>query len=461
LRAPPQSRRAIFPMCYGPAFQRAFASGARVVRYDLEGCASHYLVNTTVTIPAGASLLGPGDGTAYPLGIITTAAVDTFAIGGGQWAITNVRIRHDAASGMVINAGASSYGTISHNAILGTNAANVQPLVQTIGSLVTAEQNTFTNNRVDAYSYVIDGPGITAPIVHRLLGNNFGGPGKGISIGSTSRQTRPEGVYLANNHCFLTNVCLLVTSINDLRSVSNTYDIGGDNQVVLSAIGQGIDLVSFTDDYFSTLYQGAARLNGVCLQVTGPVARLTVKSKFAYCGYGVSSTDGLASQMTVGSTFINAANIALNLQKVKGLTLTGNICTGCAYNFILADGDAGGPYVVNENQWDPSGAIGLTQSASSKFRFGAGNTGIALAGYSAATTGTMATGATCVSVGIGHGLAGSPNLDKTTLSARVASGTMTGVSATVVSADAGSIVAQVCANVSVAGTVRVTANASM
>lgn len=448
----------------GPAFQAAF-NAARVVRYDLEGCASHYLINTTVTLPGGSTLIGPGDGKAYPLGIRTTAAVDTFSVSGSQFGISNARIQHDGSSGMAINMNSAQYGTISHNLIIGSVAGSTSPLIQMTGSLNTVDNNTFTNSRTSGYSIVIDAPGSSQPIVDRILSNNFGGAGKGISVGSSGGSVRPEGIYLTNNHCFLSNVCLLITSVLDIRSVANTYDIGGNNQVVLAANSLGIDLASFDGDYLSTLdtstTPATANASGVCLQVSGPVAHLTVRSKFAYCGYGIASTDGNTSKMVVGSSFLNVANIALNLQNVKGLTLAGNTCTSCAYNYILADGASGGPYILNENQWDGAGLTGLTQTTPANFRFGGGNTGINLAGYSAATTASMGTGSTCVSLLIPHGLNGTPNLDKTTLSALVASGTMTNVSASATSADGTNITTQVCGSVTVAGTVRVTANASL
>lgn len=449
----------------GPAFRAAFASGARVVRYDLENCPSHYLINTTVTIPGGASLVGPDDGMSAPLGIRTTANVDTFALGGNQFEIRDVYILHDGTSGSAVNAGSAQSGKILKNAFTGSSASNTSPLIYITGSIVTVAGNHFTNFRSNGYAISINGPGTTNPIVHRIADNNFGGSGKGISIGSTSGTTRPEGIYLVANHCFLTNVCLLVNSVNDLRSIGNTYDIGTVNQVVLAASGQGIDLASFTDDYFSTLNTSVTpavtRTGGVCLQVSGPVARLTVRSKFAYCDYGVTSTDGNASYMTIGSSFLNVTNTALNIQGVKGATIAGNTCASCANNFILADGASGGPFVLNENQWDPAGTTSITQTTPSKFRFGAGNTGINLAGYSAATTPSMATGNTCLGVAIPHGLSGTPNLDKTTLSGRAVSGSITNISVAASTSDATNIVALVCGTVATAGTVRVTVNASL
>jgi len=447
----------------GPAFRAAFAV-ARVVRYDLEGCASHYRIRTSVTTPAGGSLIGPADGTAVPLGIITDDPIDTFVAGGPQWSITNARIQHDGASGMAINGGFASYGTLSRSAIIGNVAGNTSPLVQTGGSLITVDSNTFTNNRVGAYAFTIYGDGTTAsPIVLRVSSNNFGGPGMGLSVGSAGNVKRPEGIYLTNNHCFLTNTCLVVNSALDIRSVGNTWDIGSGNQVVLAAAGEGIDLASFTDDYFSTLNTAvspaATNVNGVCLQVSGPVSRLTVRSKFAYCGYGIASTDGVSSYLTIGSTFLNIGNIALNLQGVKGVTLSGNTCTSCAYNFILADGAAGGPFVLNDNQWDPAGAIGLTRTNAPKFRFGNGNSGVVLAGYSAGATAVPSTG--CYTVAIPHGLAGVPDMGRITLTPGVADGTMSNVTATVAGADGYNISAQVCAAVQAAGVVRVTANASL
>jgi hypothetical protein len=448
----------------GPAFRAAVAV-ARVVRYDLEGCASHYLINTSVTIPAGVSVVGPADGLGVPLGIRTVANVDTFVAGGPQYGVINTRIQHDGSTGQAINGGSANNGTISRNAIIGSVAGNTAPLVYTSGSLITANDNTFTNQRTNAYAIVVDSPGSTAPIVLRFKDNNFGGAGKGILISNSGGVARPEGVYLTNNHCFLTNICMLITSVNDLRSVGNTYDIGSTNQVVLAASGQGIDLASFTDDYFSTLdtttTPPSTRTAGVCLQVSGPVARLTVRSKFAYCGFGVTSTDGNASNFLIGSNFLNIANTALNLQGVKGATLTNNTCTSCANNFIISDGASGGPFVLNENQWDPAGAQTITQTTPANFRFGGGNTGANLAGYSAATTASMATGTTCVNLVIPHGLKGTPNLDKITLSPRIVSGTMTSVTAAVQSVDGTNISTQVCAAVSAAGTVRVTANASL
>jgi len=446
----------------GPAFRAAFAV-ARVVRYDLEGCASHYLINTTVTIPPGASLIGPGDGSSYPLGIRTSAAVDGFTVGGDQWSVSNARIQHDGASGMAINGGFASYGTLSRSAIIGNVAGNTSPLVQTGGSLITLDSTTFTNNRVGAYAFTIYGNGTTSPIVLRVSNINLGGPGMGLSVGSAGNVKRPEGIYLTNNHCFLTNTCLVVNSALDIRSVGNTWDIGGGNQVVLAGVGEGIDLASFTDDYFSTLNTAvspaATNANGVCLQVSGSVSRLTVRSKFAYCGYGIASTDGVSSYLTIGSTFLNVANIALNLQGVKGVTLSGNTCTSCAYNFILADGAAGGPFVLNDNQWDPAGAIGLTRTNAPKFRFGNGNSGVVLAGYSAGATAVPSTG--CYTVAIPHGLAGVPDMGRITLTPGVAEGTMSNVTATVAGADGSTISAQVCATVQAAGVVRVTANASL
>lgn len=448
----------------GPAFRAAFAA-ATVVRYDLEGCASNYLINTSVTIGAGDALVGPAPGFTVALGIRTTAAVDTFVAGGPQWSISDVRIQHDGSAGSPVNGGAQSYGKLLRSAITGSNAAATTALFYTSGSLITAEQNTFTNNRTNAFSVLIDSPSTSAPIVLRLTNNDFGGSGKGILISNSGGTNRPEGVYATNNHCFATNTCLQIGSVNDFRSVGNTWDIGGASQVVLAASGQGIDLASFDGDYFSTLdtttTPPSTRSAATCMLISGPVARLTVRSKFAYCGNGISSTDGNALNFVIGSSFLNVPGIALNLQNVKGATLTGNTCTSCAYNFIIADGISGGPFILNENQWDPTGLSVLTQTTPANFRFGSGNTGINLAGYSAATTASMATGSTCVSLTIPHGLKGTPNLDKTTLSPRVLSGTMTNASATATAADATNITAQVCATVTVAGTVRVTANASL
>lgn len=449
----------------GPAFRAAFAA-AKVVTYDLEGCASYYQINTTVGLPGGSVLNGPTDGKAVALGIRTTAAVDTFAVNGDQFGISNVRIQHDGSAGMAINMNSAQYGVVSHNAVIGSVAASTSPLMQMTGSLNTIDHNTFTNNRTNAYSVVIDAPGTTQPIINRIQSSNFGGNGKGISIGSTGGSARPEGIYLTNNHCFLKNVCLLVTSVDDLHSSSNTYDIGTSNQVVLSAGTLGIDLATFDGDYFSTLdttvIPAVTRANAVCLQASGPISRLTIRSKFAYCGYGITSTDGNTSKLTIGSTFLNVTNIALNLQNVKGATISGNTCTSCTNNFIITDGAAGGPYILDDNQWDSTGAITLTQTTANNFRFGISNTGITLANFSAATTGSMAiASSTCVALLIPHGLSSTPNLDKTVLSPRVISGTMTNVSVSASAADATNITTQVCANVTAAGTVRVTANASL
>lgn len=59
------------------------SGGARspdIVYYDLRGYTAKYLVNTTVVVGSGKTISGRTDRRSPTLGILTTAAVDTFSL---------------------------------------------------------------------------------------------------------------------------------------------------------------------------------------------------------------------------------------------------------------------------------------------------------------------------------------------------------------------------------------------
>ena len=458
----------------------------RTVVFSFDGCAAPYLVNTTIVVPAGGEVVGSGMMSAastpvsVPVGIATTAAVDTFAAAGDRTAYRNLAIKHTGSAGKVIDLLGTSFAVVEGDDITDVSTANSDPAVYGYGAQHGIHRTRFNHYRRNAYAIAVDSAHNTSLFltasVNWDIGDDFivgskaagmGPPGPGILVYSSSGTATqaPQGIYIHNTTIQTEDANnLVVQQVVNLLATDNTFDSGAGIVLQPVAGGQGLFGVQIHGGYVSTPTNAT---NGSCIAQSGnamPITNLQVQGVIvSLCGYGIATIAGNNTGMQIqNNVFFSIARVAVNVQNATKATISGNMAFNVAgANMVLADGPSGGPYVVGANQWDPMAGMVIKETAPQKFSFGNDNTGKLLAGTAAANATFASTGTHCVAIAIPHGLAGTPNPDKTLLTPRVLTGGFSNVTVTAATPDATYVHAQVCATVTARGAVRVVAQSSL
>ncbi|MGO8973332.1 MAG: hypothetical protein ACLQNV_07365 [Steroidobacteraceae bacterium] len=410
------------------AVQRAFNS-AKIVTVPTAG--NYCIINSTVTIPTGATLKADASGINFNGAAncfkSATLAGDMFGLAGGDNTIDGVCFEHDGPRGRIItDVGKLGHNRIRNSGFSATNAANPDHLVYFDSSDNGVENSLCSNGRPaasHAFCLAFDATGGTINIANYANRNmfsapNFPGAGPAVYVGSSDASARNESFHFGGNYIISqADNNLLIGALLDGEFVGNTFDQGYNSQVVLASNSKfAVDQISFVGNWFSTPVQQAT---GICIgqdaTASFPVGNITFTGNhFAFCGYGAVFHAPADKIAFVGNEFADIRGAATSVSEVTNVSWLGN-----QYSFIhganlrIADGKAGGPFIISGEQYDPRGAIEIVETTPARFTFGP-TTGKLLAGAVSATE--HITSCKAQEFKIPHGLAGTPQIGRTSVS---------------------------------------------
>jgi hypothetical protein len=445
----------------------AATGGIISVPYSASGC----LINTSVSLPNGSAVVGV-HGTSAAAKIVTTADVDTFTTAANASNITihGLKFTH-SGNGRILDFDRVEAVTIGDNNFTASNAAATSDMIYVGGSNTSVEGNYFTNSRT-AGGWALniernaDSPGGIL-INTTVYANTGAGAGKGFHVGMVSGTTRPEGIFITQNHLIWTGGENL--QIEDALYVTidgNTIDQGTANGGLhLRPQSDGLGDIAIIGNWINT--QGSSTV-GKCLNfdpgASSSISRTTViGNKFNTCGYGVWTNTILTSNLQIiGNSFTTMGTMAvLSNNATDGLIISGNVCRSCAGNFTLSDGPSGGPIILGGNKWDNANGSSITQTTASNWKFypDAGRASIAK------SSAVLNVAACPAAVNVAHGLAGTPSLLRTSVSLSLpaaGAATITNPNAIITAVDATNVAVSVgCTALGGAGNVNVNVDASL
>lgn len=394
----------------GPGLQRAVDENPQII---LTPPANFYLINTPINIPSERAIVGTsGDGVFAGIECRSTGTNDMFVAGGSNISISGLYLSHYGSAGSIWKNVQKDNVSLERCIVFGQNPSATDPLIYNSGSIGWYLNNRYTNERTAAWTLELDSTGGLSSIQTQVIVGNFAGNGNGILIHTSDNTNRPEGINLAQLNCVMNGgVNLQIAQVLGCYSTACTYDIGGFNSIILKPKGQGIDDLVFTSGYVATPNQ----LTGTAIfhdkTDGGPLARVIIDGTLIQdTGAGVF-LDSTAVDITIMAHFNDIAGSAVKSNQSRKVTLApGSTYEAVGNNIELIDGGAGGPFVVDGQQFDPAGGILLTVTHPDNFVFGTTNTGRRLAGRgSLATNDSASPSGTYVSVP--HDLAGTPRLD--------------------------------------------------
>lgn len=392
----------------GPAFTSALAASSAVFVP-----AGTYLVNTTVTVPGNKTLSGAGRNSVT---INTSNSGTVLNVVGNGVSIEGIKF-DNAGAGRIISAPQRESLTIERCEFASAAAASANALVYSSGSFATIRDNVFTTLRTNAaaYALVIDRTSGVMNIESSVHENRFGGTGKAVWIGSSDSSPRPEGILITDNTFIGTTDNLVIETVLQATVANNVFDQGDTEQVILKPVNAGIEHIQFTGNYFSTPNQTTNGV-GVLHDNTNPAAPLRhvvfTGNTFAFCGFGIGLKNGASRATITGNTFAAIGSGAISLDQAATCVVTNNTFGSISgANLILTDGAAGGPFIVDSNQFDAATGNVITRTSNAKFIFGGTNQGKPLAGWCSAATDTTTT-ASGGFLNIPHGIDGTPRRDR-------------------------------------------------
>lgn len=371
-----------------------------------------YTINSTVDVPANKVIRGEGR-TATTVNTTTNGTV--LNITGNNVMIEGIKF-DNAGTGRIISAPQRENVTVERCEFSSAAAASTNALVYMSGSFATVRDNVFTTLRTGAgaYALVIDRTSGAINIESSVHENRFGGTGKALWVGSSDTSPRPEGVLITDNTFIGTDDNLVIETVLQCTVANNVFDQGDAQQVILKPVNTGIENVQFIGNYFSTPNDTVNGV-GVSHDNTNPTVPLRHVSftgnTFAFCGFGLGLKAGASRVTITGNTFAASAN-GISLDQAATCVVTSNTFGSMsASNLILTDGAAGGPFIVDANQFDSAAGNVITRTSNNKFIFGGGNQGKPLAGWCSVSTTTTSTPSGGF-LNIPHGLDGTPRLDR-------------------------------------------------
>jgi hypothetical protein len=374
--------------------------------------AGSYTIDSTVTVPAGKTVIGAGRNSVI---INTSTNVTVFDITGNGVSIEGITF-DNAGTGRIVSAPQRESLTIERCAFQSAAAASTNALVYTSGSFATIRDNVFVTLRTNAaaYALVIDRTSGAINIESSVHENRFGGTGRAMLVYSSDNSPRPEGVLITDNTFIGTSNNLVIETVLQATVANNVFDQGNTAQIILKPVNTGIENVQFVGNYFSTPNQP---VTGVAVghDNTNPAVPLRHLSftgnTFAFCGFGLSLKNGASRATVTGNTFAACAN-GIDLSQAQTCVVTSNTFgTISAANLILTDGASGGPFIVDGNQFDSAAGNVITRTSNTKFIFGGTNQGKPLAGWVSASTDTTTTPSGGF-LAIPHGMSGTPRKDR-------------------------------------------------
>lgn len=425
--------------------------------------AGTYLVNSTVTVPAGRTLRGDGRSSTT---VNTTANATVLNVTGNSVHIDGIKF-DNAGTGRIVSAPQREGVTIERCEFSSAAAASTNALVYCSGSFAAIRDNVFTTLRTNAaaYALIFDRTSGAINIESSIHENRFGGTGRAVWIGSSDSSPRPEGVLITENTFIGTSTNLTIETLLQATISNNVFDQGDLSQVILKPVASGIENVQFTGNYFSTPNQD---VNGVAVNhdnanPASPLRHISfVGNTFAFAGFGLVLRNGASRATITGNTFASIGSGGINLNQPATCVVTDNTFGAISgANLLLTDGAAGGPFIIDGNQFDSAVGNVITRTSNANFIFGGTNQGKQLAGWSSAATTTAAIPSGGF-LNIPHGLDGTPRRDRIIVSVIADSATFLPTpSARVAAVDVTNITVELNYTASVAGSYFVSAWASL
>lgn len=375
--------------------------------------AGTYLINSTVTVPAGRTLTGAGRASTT---INTTTNNTVLNITGNSVQVDGIKF-DNAGTGRIISAPLRESVTIERCEFASSAAASTNALIYSSGSFATIRDNALTSLRTNAaaYALILDRTTGVINIESSVHENRFGGTGKAIWIGSSDTSPRPEGILITENTFIGTAENLVIETVLQATIADNVFDQGNAKQVVLKPVNTGIENVQFTGNYFSTPNQTTSGV-GVEHDNTNPAVPLRyitfTGNTFAFCGFGLALKTGASRVTAMGNTFAAIGSGGISLNQAQTCVVIGNTfgsITGS--NLVLTDGASGGPFIIDGNQFDSAAGNVFTKTSADKFVFGGTNQGRKMGGWISAATNTTTT-ASGGYLAIPHGLDGTPRKER-------------------------------------------------
>ena len=331
----------------GPALQNAVNAYPQVL-IPLPPNANSFVINTTVSLSAGVTVIRPGLSIAGC--VLTTANVDTFDIGAGNNIIQGLCAQHSGSSGRIVSDNGLRNGgnQLVDDSFGASNNAATSAGVYFNSSGNQVRHSFFTNLRTATYAVQFDATGGTIRIANKIEDSFFGGApntgaGSQIYFGSSDASARQEGCF-ANDNFFTdtgpTNLWL--AAVLSCHIIGNEFDGGEVANIVLAPNSTfGVGLVSFVgnwigsnntansigvqDEYLAT--SSAASISGTTLTVGGTVTGIWAVGQAVFM-------DGVATATTItglGSGSGGAGTYTVNNSQTLGTESAGG---GFAVNGI-------------------------------------------------------------------------------------------------------------------------------
>lgn len=272
------------------------------------------------------------------------------------------------------NASASASRTLSlsrgevhivENCTLQNVTGNSENLLYYQGANVKVRNCSFENNEATAYCIRAFSSASQININTDIIGNYFGGVGRGLLVDTEGVTHRPEGIKVNSNTFLLTtSEQITLASVLYIDISNNIIDVAnGININIVSALS-GVDGVIITNNYFGNTPEFGQAVN--VENTTVRALNINVSNNFfGTTGYAVrsgQSTDGLKIK---GNTFANVRQSSVTANQSKNVIISDNIDNTVTFSLDISDGTEGGPFLISNNIF--KGAQNVVRTSGDKF----------------------------------------------------------------------------------------------
>jgi hypothetical protein len=323
-----------------PAFQAAVnANGAVLV----PECGSGYLVNTTVHIPAGVSLVGTGS--ALPEArIATTKGVDTFAVDGADVTFRDLNVLHNGTAGSIIRSSSAGRRLTVVGGRFTATSKNSDPLVYSAGEYAILDGLRFSNARgKSSWSLQIVNTGSALPDIN--LGTLVRGvvmdpyaEGNGIFVGPAGNgDHRIEGLRITGSDLSTRGVNLRIEEVLVASIVDNDFGVGpldgGSALIQLAPSGHNIFQMLFRgNNVYGAFGNEAIKFSGTAMGET-----IIANNVFSFHSRSVDFPNDVQGTLVVNNIFDHVADTAITACGTRAFVIEGNLFAANGRDWNLDD----------------------------------------------------------------------------------------------------------------------------
>lgn len=257
-------------------------------------------------------------------------------------------------------------GHIVESCYLKNNTGNNVEMLYYQGANTKIRNCGFDNFEPNSYCILVFANTAQININTDIVGNYFGGTGKGLIIGTSDVTRRPEGIKIHENTFLLTGSeqitiksAYYVDISHNIIDVATVYNIWIDSELA------GVDGINISDNYF-----GNAAEYGQCVNIENTevgVVNITISNNyFGTCGYAISGAANLEGIIIKGNYFKDVKQTSISLAESKKVIITGNIEVTTSFSLDISDGTSGGSFIIANNIF--VGSMMLTKTDVNKFK---------------------------------------------------------------------------------------------